>query len=194
MRRLAILSMQKISRQSTRTLKLRRRVGLLLLILSAVPSRVAGDQSLQPTVRVAASAKRPQPESLPDPLPSPPEEVRGEEVATDDPRARDAWRYRFHCDRWWYNIAPGRWLFWDGQCWQDAQPTRPKIMPDGTVVRVGAARRLLAAWPQVPSYHEHHGWVGGFYSSGGGYGSSDFGYGYGIPSYGPGESAVQSRR
>ena len=44
----------------------------------------------------------------------------------------------------------------------------------------------MAHWFTNETRRTDHGWVGGFYSSGGGYGSSDFGYGYGVPTYGPG--------
>ena len=154
---------------------------------AGAPLDRASRSGAKPVVRLAQSS----PEQLPAPADLPADEVLAAErvpaqtaVATQD----ESWRYRYHLKRWWYYVKPGHWLFWDGRCWQDAQPTLPKQLPDGSVQRVGVARRALAAWPQVPSYREHHGWVGGFYSSGGGYGSSDFGYGYGVPSYGPGSS------
>jgi hypothetical protein len=154
---------------------------------AAPPAARHNEQRAKPVAKVARAS--------PEALPAPPdfrfEESSADETVTAQPAERpaaaadDSWRYRYHMQRWWYFVEPGHWLFWDGHCWQDAQPTLPKKMPDGSIQRVGVARRALAAWPQVPSYREHHGWVGGFYSSGGGYGSSDFGYGYGIPSYGP---------
>lgn len=157
---------------------------------AAAKIRQQSGNRAQPVVKVAQAA----PESLPPPTDLHIEESPlGESVTPAPPESPpsppdDSWRYRYHMKRWWYFLEPGHWLFWDGHCWQDARPTLPKKMPDGSVQRVGVVRRALAAWPQVPSYREHHGWVGGFYSSGGGYGSSDFGYGYGIPSYGPGQA------
>jgi hypothetical protein len=156
---------------------------------AALPALAITPNSSRRTLPAASST----PELLPAPRdlevvePLPVEDVARSPITERE----DACRYRYHLGRWWYYVEPKHWLFWDGQCWQDARPQTPKIRPDGSVQRVGLMRRSLAAWPQVPSYREHHGWIGGFYSSGGGYGSSGFGYGYGIPSYGPGSPYVK---
>ncbi len=149
--------------------------------VAAAPPEAPSYESSRRTAPSVVSAVEPLP--APSDVTESVEPVEGALAGGDDRGAR--WRYRYHCQRWWYTDVPGHWFFWDGHCWQDAQPMVTKRLPDGSVQRVGLVRRALAAWPQVPSYHEHHGWIGGFYSSGGGYGSSDFGYGYGIPNYGP---------
>jgi hypothetical protein len=155
---------------------------------AALPKTLADTSA---TSRRSASVTSSAPESLPTPDTGDDESPPAEEVpATPIAEREEGWRYRYHLGRWWYYVERKHWLYWDGQCWQDARPQTPKVMPDGSVQRPGLVRRALAAWPQVPSYREHHGWIGGFYSSGGGYGSSDFGYGYGIPSYGPGAPYV----
>lgn len=159
-------------------------VGLALLPTALADTPVGTHRP--PPVTITSSEALPAPDN-----PSAAEPIPAAEAAPSSMADReDAWRYKYHLGRWWYYVEPKHWLYWDGQCWQDARPQTPKIMPDGSIYRPGLARRALAAWPQVPSYREHHGWIGGFYSSGGGYGSSDFGYGYGIPSYGPGTPYV----
>lgn len=169
------------------------RVGLRFLCC-AVALANARAHAEHSTLNRATTVRSPEvrKQSTAEPLPSPREDVSSKEVVVEDVplpiEARvDGWRYRYHLGRWWYMVEPGHWMWWDGSCWQDARPDLPKQLPDGRVQRVGLTRRFLSAWPQVPSFHEHHGWVGGFYSSGGGYGDSGFGYGYGVPNYGPSE-------
>ncbi len=123
---------------------------------------------------------------LPPPQTAPPEPVApgerlpgGTEEISRPPATANAWRYRQFEGRWWYYQGPNQWLWWDGQAWHAlAAAASPS---DGPI------RRFFAQWRAANPYHEHHGWVGGFYSSGGGYGASDFGYGYGVPNYGPAE-------
>ena len=95
---------------------------------------------------------------------------------------RDHSRYRWHEGHWWYRIASGQWLMWNGERWRSVSPS-PQSPPSSSR-RQWAVYRAPSNLPPMlrPT---NHGWVGGFYSSGGGYGTADFGYGYGIPTYGP---------
>jgi hypothetical protein len=133
-------------------------------------------------------------------LPRPaPEEIRaGKPLSTTSEAATPAnaaWRYRQHQGQWWYYLGPDCWLLWDGHDWKDVRPTGAvPTAPPQVAVNTGPARRVVSQWRAAAGPHEHHGWVGGFYSSGGGYGSPAFGYGYGIPDYGPWQPAARSRR
>jgi hypothetical protein len=113
----------------------------------------------------------PSPEILPPGKPVP----RDSEAAS----ARKPTGYRWHEGHWWYRLADGQWLIWTGDRWRLVSSS-----PSVSSRRVWVESRSYANVP--PSVRPtNHGWVGGFYSSGGGYGASDFGYGYGIPTYGP---------
>ena len=94
---------------------------------------------------------------------------------TSDPR------YRWERGQWWYYLPNGRWVFWNGQGWQSAE-----AFATAPPAPLAPLRRGAAHWFSNETRRTDRGWVGGFYSSGGGYGSSDFGYGYGVPTYGPG--------
>lgn len=91
--------------------------------------------------------------------------------------------YRWQNGHWWYHLASGQWLIWTGDRWRSVS-TPTQTHPPISSRRAWAESRGYANLPPAlrPT---NHGWVGGFYSSGGGYGASDFGYGYGIPTYGP---------
>jgi hypothetical protein len=109
----------------------------------------------------------------------------GDKQAVDSTETaqRDLSRYSRHDGQWWYQLANGRWLVWTGDRWRST-PTPPQSSNSAPSRRQWAGYRSPDNLP--PSLRPtNHGWVGGFYSSGGGYGSADFGYGYGIPSYGP---------
>ena len=104
---------------------------------------------------------------------------------------------RWHQGRWWMQRPDRTWLWWDGESWQTygavqqpqttQQPT--SFQPQLTQSRYlfsRPPRRFENGWDYPNGMNPSGGgWVGGFYSSGGGYGSSSFGYGYGVPSYGP---------
>lgn len=101
----------------------------------------------------------------------------------------ESWRYVWHEGRWWYYQPGGHWLFWNGASWETLAAAQAKsaMLPNNAGVSVAEPFYPVftqPGWFGRPA-RENHGWVGGFYSSGGGYGSSDFGYGYGVPSYGP---------
>lgn len=96
---------------------------------------------------------------------------------------RDFSRYRWHEGRWWYQLTNRQWLVWTDDCWRSASAP-PQAPKPNTSLRQSAGYHEPSNLP--PALRStNHGWVGGFYSSGGGYGSADFGYGYGIRSYGP---------
>jgi hypothetical protein len=101
---------------------------------------------------------------------------------------RDRSRYHWQQGRWWYDLPSGRQLVWDGKQWQYGEQSPAESSsraPKPTQSSAGRfARNLVGAWRgNLP--RTERGWVGGFYSSGGGYGASDFGYGYGVPTYDP---------
>jgi hypothetical protein len=153
----------------------------MLLTLSCGPW--AAGKELLPTApqsKVAETATAPkQPESIPP----------GASVADRLPAASDASgessRYRYENGRWWYYTRSNEWLVWNGSAWERAVPSS-----SGSGQRSTPQGRLFVRSQPIPS-PGYRGWVGGFYSSGGGYGASDFGYGYGVPTYGPSDPRLR---
>jgi hypothetical protein len=148
----------------------------MLLALSG-GTWAAGEELLPsaPQTQVPAMTAAPkQPELIPP----------GASVADRSPAASDSsgesFRYRYQDGRWWYYTRSHEWLVWNGSAWQRAAPMSGGSAPRSTPL----GRQFVRSQP-VPSPN-YRGWVGGFYSSGGGYGASDFGYGYGVPD-GPGD-------
>ena len=104
---------------------------------------------------------------------------------------------RWHQGRWWMQRRDHSWLWWDGESWKSFGAVEPsqttqlqaRFQPQPPLSRYlfsRPPRRFDNGWDYPNGMNPSGGgWVGGFYSSGGGYGSSSFGYGYGVPSYGP---------
>jgi hypothetical protein len=120
-----------------------------------------------------------------------PEVIGAGRAAANDPTTLpDGWRYRWHEGRWWYYLPNEQWVYWNGSAWTEVQaaPTSVPFAGSWNGSPQGYAPYSIAPRPSIFGSRQstNRGWVGGFYSSGGGYGSPEFGYGYGVPTYGPG--------
>jgi hypothetical protein len=98
----------------------------------------------------------------------------------------EGWRYRFHDGRWWYWLPTQQWVYWDGSKWNDVvAPPAPTAAPAVTYANPGPSPynpNYPNVWPyNDPNYYPYStpgrwngpwrpqaGWVGGFFSSGGG--------------------------
>lgn len=128
----------------------------------------------------------------------PPEVQSNDTTIAGDPRKLTSAPIYLKREGQWYRRLPsGKWYSWDGQAWQLLGRAKPS--PVAAQSPVANDKQYLSGDPSQTMYMPrrglfnfgraqqptNRGWVGGFYSSGGGYGSPGFGYGYGVPTYGP---------
>jgi hypothetical protein len=73
----------------------------------------------------------------------------------------NAWRYRFHNNRWWYYHPTNRWSFWNNNRWNAYRDTSTAAANDPSSRRFSNAPRYQSGYRGVPSAAENTGTAAG---------------------------------